>query len=161
MDMRDVDLKNPLEVEEVITRFQQALATATSALKGEANVWVYHRKILIELINKHDDDMATLLQNLTTTQEKMRYYKAKTLTLFEQFQKQKKKEVYLNLRLVRATENYAIGDPSIAFNLCPRPRDCEGKGNCCEAKPHSSLDPGCVICQYPECLHCIDIRHRH
>jgi hypothetical protein len=156
MDMKNIKLDDPVSVQEAITQLQGALTIATDALKGENNLWVYHRKVLCEFIGKHEDEMATLAK----WAEKTAYYHKKAMFLFSKNQRLKRDLVYTQLRLVRATQKYNIEDPAMSYKSCPKPLNCQGFENCCETKKQEPLEPGCVICSYPSCLQCLDVRHR-
>ena len=154
MDLKNISLADPVEVQVAISQLQEALETATKAITGENNIWTYHRKVLIDFIGEHE-------REVTTWADKTAYYHKKAMSLFDQNQYLKKKVICLQHQLARATRNYNITEPDIAFRLCPRPLSCEGNGICCSNKAVKNLEIGCVICPYPACLKCLDIRHRH
>ena len=157
MDLKNIKLDDPVEVEKAIKQLQDALREATKAVKGENTIWAYHRKVLIDFISKHEDEMATLAGWV----DRAAYYHKKALAFFRQTQIKKKEIIYLQIRLARATIDYQIKNPDLAFTLCPTPLDCDGTGICCLNKKQLGLEVGCVICPYPSCLSCVDIRHRH
>lgn len=156
MDLKNIKLSDPVDVEKAIKQLQSALQDATKAIKGENTIWAYHRKVLAEFITSHENEMATLAGWV----DKSAYYHKKALTFFKMTQIQRKKIFYLKTRMAKSTIEYKISNPDLAFTLCPLPLDCDGTGTCCLDKKQLGLEVGCVICPYPSCLHCLDIRHR-
>ena len=156
MDLKNIKLDDPVEVEEAIKQLQEALHEATRAVKGENTIWAQHRKALTEFISKHEDELATLAGWV----DRSAYYHNKAMAFFKHIQIQKKKIIYIQMKLAKATKEYKITNPDLAFTLCPKPLNCDGTGTCCLDKKQLGMDVGCVICPYPACLRCLDIRHR-
>ena len=157
MDLRHMDLEDPPAVETVITQLQDALYEAVHAIQGESNLWTYHRRVLNDFLEKHDKEMATM----AVWMDKSAYYHKKSMQLLSQIQDLRVKFSLLQIRFEKASLRYNLKDPDASFILCKRPFDCDGYGDCCGIERDLPKEEGCVICTYPACLQCMDIRHRY
>lgn len=157
MDLRHVDLEDPPAVETVIKQLQDALFEAVNAVQSENFLWADHRRVLNDFLAKHDKEMASM----ATWIDKSAFYHKKAMLLLKQFQDLREKFSFLQIRFERATLRYNIKDPDASFILCKRPFNCDGYGDCCGSEWDRPVDKGCVICTYPDCMQCMDIRHRY